>query len=512
MKKRIQAVFLALCVLMGSTSTYGLSSVHAETLSPEVVRYVNPLYEGVIDENDLNSPESGPALYAQTVYETDENILKEEIKQAMIDRCENFTIYYETKTDLPNDFLLTWVEEVCEHTGEAVAGDYIRWHYGGVSYQGQYTKYSDGRRQYVIDVAFTYYTTAEQEEELTREVENLIQSLNLTNVRSDYEKIKLVYDYVCANISYDNDNLNDETYMLKFTAYAALLHKKAVCQGYGSLIYRILNEVGVDTRFVAGFDHNGGGHGWNLVELDGTYYYIDATWDAGRSEYNYFLKGKKDFPKHTATSDFVDWYNISDYEYVEREEEEIEPLPFTDLDEGSWYYQYVAWAYENEVANGILQSDGTYKFEPDSSCTRAQFVRFLWNLVGTPVSEEVVNPFTDLDEEAWYYEAVMWAVENGVTSGVQQSDGTYVFNPNETCTRAQAARFLYNIAGELKEDVENPFTDVEEDKWYYTAIMWGCDEGVIAGMQQSDGTYKYFPDDNVTRAQVVKLIKCTFEE
>lgn len=498
---------MAAVIMVGSIFTSGMREVRAE-VDRNVFTYVNPLYADVINENDLNKPVSGVQVYATPAYETDETVLKAELKQAMKDRRENITIYYETRSELTTDFLNVWLEDICKHTGVAVEGDYIRWHYAGYSYTGGYTKYSDGRIQYEIDIAFTYYTTAEQEAEVTEQVESLIEEWNITEGTSDYDKIKQVYDYVCENVTYDYENLNNEEYTLKFSAYAALVHKTAICQGYGTLIYRILNELDVDTRFVAGFDDNGVDHGWNLVEVDGTYYYIDATWDAGNEEYEYFLKGKKDFLKHTIASDFVAEYPVSDYEYVESEGAKV--FPFTDVKEGSWYYDYVVWAYDNQVANGIKMSDGSYVFEPESNCTRAQFVRFMWNAFGTEAQEDVENPFLDIEENKWYYQAVMWAVENGITNGIEQADGTYIFQPDAECTRAQAAQFIYNLLGEdaIAKQEENPFTDIEDGKWYRNAVLWGYQHGIIAGIKQADGSFKYCPEDNVTRAQVVKLIKC----
>ena len=502
---------MAVCIVAASLSTYGMPVVSAKEML-QTQTYVNPLYAGVIDENNINQPVEGYTTYAEPVFETDEEILKEEIKQAMMERCENVTFYYETKEQLSNDFLMAWIDDICEHTGEPTEGDYINWHYAAVSYSGSYNRFSDGRIQYTIDAAFTYYTTAEQEAEVTEKVEALIEELGITDNTSDYDKVKLVYDYVCENVTYDYENLDDPDYTLKFSAYAALIHKTAICQGYGTLMYRILNEVDVDTRFVAGFDDNGVDHGWNLVEVDGSYYYIDATWDAGSEEYEYFLKGESDFVDHTPTSEFLDSYDIAESEYVKGEE--VIVLPFTDVEEDKWYYEFVVWAYENDVADGIKQADGTYIFQPNANCTRAQFVQFLWNIAGTEVSEDVENPFTDIEEDKWYYAAVMWAVENGVTYGFEQADGTYIFQPNATCTRAQAAQFIYNLLGEdvVIEDVENPFTDIEDDKWYYNAVLWGTQEGIIAGIEQSDGTFKYAPDDNVTRAQVVTMISCAYED
>ena len=497
---------MAVVVMIISLFTSGMGEVFANE-NRNVIAYVNPLYADVIDKDDLNQPVSGVQTYAAPVYETDAAVLKAELKQAMMERRENVSIYYETSTELTADFLKAWLEEICEHTGEAAEGDYIRWHYAGYSYTGSYNKYPDGRIQYKVDIAFTYYTTAEQESEVTERVESLIDEWGITEETSDYDIIKQVYDYVCENVVYDYDNLNNEEYTLKFSAYAALVNKTAICQGYGTLIYRILNEVDVDTRFVAGFDDNGVEHGWNLVEVDGTYYYIDATWDSGNEEYEYFLKGKEDFLKHTVSSDFVSEYPVSNYEYVKSED--VKELPFTDVEDDSWYYDYVSWAYNNQVADGIELSDGTYVFEPNSNCTRAQFVQFMWNAFGTEAQEEVENPFLDIEEDKWYYKAVIWAVENGITDGIKQADGTYIFQPDEVCTRAQAAQFIYNFLGEdvIVDQEENPFTDFEEGAWYCNAVLWGYQHGIIAGIEQADGSFKYCPEDNVTRAQVVTLIK-----
>lgn len=197
----------------------------------------------------------------------------------------------------------------------------------------------------------------------------------------------------------------------------------------------------------------------------------------------------------------------------EPEEPEVSEHPFTDLDEGSWYYDNVVWAYENGVADGYQEADGSYAFHPEQNCTRAEFVKFLWNLLGEDVSEDAENTFTDVMEENWYYESVLWAAEEGVTAGYQEGNGTYTFRPQDVCSRAHAAQFIYNLFadGAIVEDIENPFTDISEDQWYYNAILWGYSKGIIAGFEQADGTYQYAANQDVTRAQVVKLIQCAYE-
>ena len=213
--------------------------------------------------------------------------------------------------------------------------------------------------------------------------------------------------------------------------------------------------------------------------------------------------------------DTIIYYAECIFEQELYENSKVEKIvPFTDLESEAWYYDYVIWAYVNGVADGVKESDGTYTFRPYENCTRAQFVQFLWNIAGTNVSEEVDNPFTDISSESWYYDAVMWAVENNVTNGIQEADGTYTFRPNDTCTRAQAAQFIYNLLGEgvKVEDDEVPFTDISSESWYYNAVLWGHEEGIISGMKQSDGTYKFAPEDTVTRAQVVKMIGCAYDD
>lgn len=153
---------------------------------------------------------------------------------------------------------------------------------------------SNGVYSFSIPFTACYYDDAQQEAEMDVAVLQLLDTLNLDG-KSDYEKIKGVYDYICSNVNYDDTNLNNDAYKLKFTAYAALVNKTAVCQGYAVLLYRLMLELGIDCRVITGIGktNNGNGpHAWNIIQLDnGTYYNADSTWDAGRTNYGYFLKG-----------------------------------------------------------------------------------------------------------------------------------------------------------------------------------------------------------------------------
>ena len=128
----------------------------------------------------------------------------------------------------------------------------------------------------------------------------------------------------------------------------------------------------------------------------------------------------------------------------EAEPDEETENPFTDIKEGKWYYEEVLWAYENKVAVGYEEVDGTFTFKPDNNCTRAEILAFICRVKGNPeASGDVENPFTDIKDSKWYYNDVMWAVEQGIVSGYEENDGTFTFRPNDLCTRAEIVQMLY---------------------------------------------------------------------
>lgn len=213
------------------------------------------------------------------------------------------------------------VTEAFKHTGVPTEGDYIEKQMGG--YQAGMSYYSDGSAYYLtITYNIPYYTNAQQEAEVDSKITEVIKGLNLDGA-SDYQKVKEIYDYICKNVTYDYTNLDNESYKLKYTAYAALINNTSVCQGYANLLYRMLLEAGVDSRIVTGTSDNQG-HAWNIVKLDGMYYYLDSTWDATRVqngfEYGYFLRGTTGFDDHTLdskfeTAEYTQEYPISESMY-----------------------------------------------------------------------------------------------------------------------------------------------------------------------------------------------------
>ena len=174
---------------------------------------------------------------------------------------------------------------------------------------------------------------------------------------------------------------------------------------------------------------------------------------------------------------------------------EDEKLPeFTDVAESAWYYTPVQWA----VANGVTSGTSETTFSPGNKCTRAQAVTFLWNAKGQPEPKSTKNPFTDVKSTAWYYKAVLWAVENNITSGTSET----TFSPNNTCTRGQIVTFFHNYAGKPAASGKNPFTDVPEKQWYYQPILWAVSEGVTAGLTPT----AFGPTNTCTRGQIVTFL------
>ncbi|MBQ6160831.1 MAG: leucine-rich repeat protein [Oscillospiraceae bacterium] len=168
---------------------------------------------------------------------------------------------------------------------------------------------------------------------------------------------------------------------------------------------------------------------------------------------------------------------------------------FSDVKEGKFYEIPVAWAYGRGITSG---KDETH-FAPNETCTRGQVVTFLWNAVGKPEPTITDCPFVDVKPGKYYYDAMLWALETGVTSG---KDETH-FAPNETCTRGQVVTFLWNAAGKPEpKSTDCPFVDVKEGKYYYKAMLWALENGVTSG---KDATH-FAPNETCTRGQVVTFL------
>ena len=167
--------------------------------------------------------------------------------------------------------------------------------------------------------------------------------------------------------------------------------------------------------------------------------------------------------------------------------------PYGDVSKDSYYYDAVKWAAETGVTTGV--GDGL--FAPEWVCTRGQIVTFLWRASGSPAPKATELPFTDVAADAYYAQAVLWAVENGITNGTSET----TFSPDQTCTRAHAVAFLYRMSGSPAA-AGSTFSDVAADAYYRAAVAWAVEKGITNG---TSGT-TFSPDDTCTRGQIVTFL------
>ena len=169
---------------------------------------------------------------------------------------------------------------------------------------------------------------------------------------------------------------------------------------------------------------------------------------------------------------------------------------FVDVSPEDWFAESVDWA----VDTGVTVGTSATHFSPNMTCTRAQVVTFLWRANHCPEPSGTANPFVDVTADRYYAKAVLWAVENGITQGVDKTH----FGPNETCTRAQVVTFLWraNRKPDPKPETENSFQDVSAEQYYYKAVLWAVENGITVGTTKTT----FSPKEHCTRAQIVTFL------
>ena len=175
-------------------------------------------------------------------------------------------------------------------------------------------------------------------------------------------------------------------------------------------------------------------------------------------------------------------------------------MSFTDVADKAYYRDAVAWAVENGITKGTTATT----FSPNATCTRAQAVTFLWRAAGSPKPETRTMPFTDVPVGSYYYDAVLWAVENGITKGT--SDTT--FSPDATCSRAQIVAFLWRSEKSPAAGTANPFADVKSTAYYADAVLWAVKEDITKGTTSTT----FSPNADCTRAQIVTFLYRAFNK
>lgn len=169
--------------------------------------------------------------------------------------------------------------------------------------------------------------------------------------------------------------------------------------------------------------------------------------------------------------------------------------PFTDVRKSDFYYTPVLWAVQNGITSGASKTT----FAPNAACTRGQIATFLWRAAGQPTPKTSKNPFTDVKTSDYYYKAVLWAVGKGITSGTSKT----TFSPNAPCTRGQIAAFLWRANGTPKPKTsKNPFTDVKKNDFYYKAVLWAVENGITSGTTKTT----FGPSEPCTRGQIATFL------
>ena len=169
-------------------------------------------------------------------------------------------------------------------------------------------------------------------------------------------------------------------------------------------------------------------------------------------------------------------------------------LPFSDVNPTAYYYEPIRWAVYNGIAEGVSQT----RFGVNEPCSRARIVTFLWRAAGSPMPRSTLTPFVDVLPGSYYYQAVLWAVENGITNGT----GAATFSPEMTVSRAQAMTYLHRSAGLVSSSYYAPFTDVSDNAYYASAVRWALSRGITNGTSATT----FSPDEPCTRSQIVTFL------
>ena len=167
---------------------------------------------------------------------------------------------------------------------------------------------------------------------------------------------------------------------------------------------------------------------------------------------------------------------------------------FTDVKTTDYFFNAVDWAVKNNITNGLTSTT----FGPDVTCTRAQTVTFLWRAAGSPAPKTANNPFTDVKASDYYYNAVLWAVENGITNGASAT----TFAPDATVERGQVVTFLWRAADKLASQADNHFTDLKDGAYYTDAVLWAVEKGITTGTSATT----FAPEAGCTRGQIVTFL------
>lgn len=409
------SAFLSVAVIFG---TLGVGVFAVSKKEPGSFTYVNPHYADVLDESEIQklSAQKTKPKYSATYQNYESCVLK--LREALKNRQEVITVNLISGNSFNEDTIYDLFNAAVEHTGNPTEGDYIDWQYGG--YECEYNYPKSGKTD--ITYYVYYYTTAAQESQVDKAVSNLLKSLNLSG-KSDYQKIKSVYDYMCKNIDYDYEHVYDESYEIQYTAYGAIIDNVCVCQGYSVLFYRLALEMGIDSRVIVGVA-SGGGHAWNIVELDDKYYLLDSTWDADSAKYGYFLKGSDNFLDHVCDAEydeeeFVARFPISENDYGDKNP----PLRIVSGSAGD----NITWYFNKDT--GVLSFEGSGKMHNWTSSE--YYIDYSpWTNYYKQIKEiKIADGITSIGDEAF---SILYSLKNILIPKSVKSIGSYAFDGCES--------------------------------------------------------------------------------
>ena len=330
--KSLTALLLALVMSLTLLPTQVLAAESGTVGYVEATLRVDPVYSSILKVRipDISSRQKPTAMPAESVTYLSETAAVEEVRRQMLTRAETIQLSLKlpSGSDIQGTLARIW-DSALEHTrSNGTGGDYLRWQGGKYFYYPRFS-YRDNGSYITFTMYFqtNWFTTAQQEATLSSYIKGTLLPQLALDGKSTYQKVQAIYDWITRNVRYDYANLGNDSYLLQYTAYAAVINRTAVCNGYASLFYRLANDAGIDCRFITGTA--GGYHAWNIVRMDnGKYYCLDATWDEGQTNYSYFLKGTTEFGQdHTVMTDENNTYFWNQYPVSAADFDPNAPLP-----------------------------------------------------------------------------------------------------------------------------------------------------------------------------------------